>query len=182
MIPKRALKKDLKKTSQNVHEDPNVTDSSDLESRLGPRGNVAESLFHSFLDPGGPGDPKWCPKWSPKVPEPPKHRFLTRHGSQMAAQSDVLCLIFQWLWIVGALLSFLFLASLLGCWGSRWSYKRYYKAHGSSNTHGTTAHYHQKNIRVGGMRRQPLKFLIEFMRSEPLHCKSEFLSDSLLRP
>ena len=70
-IQKRALKKDLKNTSQNVHEDPNVTDSSDLESRLGPRGNVAESLFGSFLDPGGPGDPKWCPKWSPKVPEPP---------------------------------------------------------------------------------------------------------------
>ena len=55
------------------------------------------------------------------------------------------------------MLSFLFLASLLGCWGSLWSYKRYYKAHASSNTHATTAHYHQKNIRVGGMRRQPLK-------------------------
>ena len=68
---KRALKKDLKKPSQNVPEDPNVTDSNDLESQLGPRGNVAESLFRSFLDPGGPGDPKWCPKWSPKVPEPP---------------------------------------------------------------------------------------------------------------
>ena len=69
--PKRALKKDLKKTSQNVHEDPNVTDSIDLESRLGPRGNVAESLVRSFLDLGGPGDPRWCPKSSPKVPEPP---------------------------------------------------------------------------------------------------------------
>ena len=111
---KRALKKDLKKPSQNVPEDPNVTDSSDLESQLGPRGSVAESLFRSFLDPGGPGDLKWCPKWSPKVPEPPKHRFLTRHGSQMAAQSDVLGLIFQWLWIVGALLSFLFLTCNYG--------------------------------------------------------------------
>ena len=29
--------------------------------------------------------------------------------------------------------------------------------HGSSNAHATTAHYHQKRIRVGGMRRQPLK-------------------------
>ena len=74
-----------------------------------------------------------------------------------ATQSYVLGVIFQRLWIVGALLSFLFLASLLGCWGSLWSYKRYYKAHAFSNTHATTAHYHQKNIRVGGMRRQPLK-------------------------
>ena len=73
--PKRALKKELKKPSQNVPEDPNVTDNSDLESQLGPRGSVAESLFRYLLDPGGPGDPKWCPKWSPKVPKPPKHRF-----------------------------------------------------------------------------------------------------------
>ena len=65
--------------------------------------------------------------------------------------------IFQWLWIVGALLSFLFLASLLGCWGSLWSYKGYCQGHASSNTYATRAHYHQKNIRVGGMRRQPLK-------------------------
>ena len=91
-----------------------MTDNSDLESQLGPRGSVAESLFRYLLDPGGPGDPKWCPKWSPKVPEPPKHRFLTRHGSQMAAQSDALGLIFQWLWIVGALLSFLFLTCNYG--------------------------------------------------------------------
>ena len=73
--PKTSFEKGPQKTSQNVHEDPNVTDSSDLESQLGPRGNVAESLFRSFLDPGGPGDPKWCPKWSPKGPEPPKRRF-----------------------------------------------------------------------------------------------------------
>ena len=93
----------------------------------------------------------------PKGSQTSQTSILNPNWLPNAAQSDVLGIIFRRLWIVGALLSFLFLASLLGCWGSQWSYKRYYKAHGSSNAHATTAHYHQKNVRVGGMRRQPLK-------------------------
>ena len=95
----------------------------------------------------------------PKGSQTSQTSILNPNWLPNAAQSDVLGIIFRRLWIVGALLSFLFLASLLGCWGSQWSYKRYYKAHGSSNAHATTAHYHQKNVRVGGMRRQPLKLI-----------------------
>ena len=35
-----------------------MTDSNDLESQLGPRRDVAESLFRFFLDPGGPLPPE----------------------------------------------------------------------------------------------------------------------------
>ena len=102
------------------------------------------------------------PKWLPNV-----------------AQSDVLGVIFQRLWIVGALLSFLFLASLLGCWGSLWSYKGYCQGHASSNTYATRAHYHQKNIRVGGMRRQPLKSAALFAYGQLTGVWGRSLSQSL---
>ena len=42
------MKKDFEKTSKHIPEAPTVTDSDDLESQLGPGGDVAESLFRFF--------------------------------------------------------------------------------------------------------------------------------------
>ena len=133
-----------------------MTDSDDLESQLGSGGEVAESLFRFLLDPSegpapGTSEPapelrnlhlelrnlrpelrnlpdfsrKRVPKMEPKATCYFRHYFPMTLGSVFLAFS-------------------IFLASFLGCWGSRWSYTRYYKAHASSNAPVPTAHYHQK--------------------------------------
>ena len=135
-------------------------------------GGTSQNHFFVFFVPGWPWGSQVVSKVVPQGSRTSQTSSLNPTWCPNATQSDVLGIIFRRLWIVGALLSFLFLASLLGCWGSLWSYKRHYKAHASSNTHATTAHYHQKNIRVGGMRRQPLKFCIPECGEQKNKCLS----------
>ena len=83
-----------------------MNDSGDLEAHLGPGGEVAESLFRFFLDPGegpAPGTSEPAPGTSEPAPgtsEPAPGtsepaRFVTQKGTQNGAQRVILGIIFR---------------------------------------------------------------------------------------